>query len=372
MPDTVGEAARRRAPADQAPNEPDETPTPADQAPNEPDETPTPAARMAVGDRASFRIAVFGALLVVVLFGAYGLGRITGGGTAADTPPSMTMPGGVHATVMPGGAGAPMPGIPPPGEPGDESQPHAHDAAPPAGARMPTDVGGLSLSSGGLTLVPAATTFPAGRTQRLTFKITGTGGAPITTYAMVHDKPLHLVVIRRDLSGYQHLHPTMAADGTWSIDLSLGAPGSYRAIADFTAVVGGRPVATTLGTDLTVGGSYAPVALPAPARQVTTDNFTVSYGGTPRTGSTQPLLVTVAGPGGRPAVLEPYLGAFGHLVVIRQGDVGYVHVHPEPRLVDGKVKFWLTAPSPGTYRMFFDFQVAGTVHTAAWTATVAE
>jgi hypothetical protein len=356
MPDMVDKAARMRAPEDQAPNEPEET--------------PTPAARMAVGDLASFRIAVFGALLVVVLFGAYGLGRITGGGTTADTPPAMTMPGGVRATVMPGGAGAPMPGMPAPGEPVDESRPHGHDAAPPAGAAMPTDVGGLSLSSGGLTLVPGATTFPAGRAQRLSFKITGAGGAPMTTYAVVHDKPLHLVVIRRDLSRYQHLHPTMAADGTWSIDLSLGAPGSYRAIADFTAVIGGRPVATTLGTDLTVGGSYAPVALPVPVRQVTTGNFTVSYGGTPGTGSTQPLLATVTGPGGRPAVLEPYLGAFGHLVVIRQGDVGYVHVHPEPRLVDGKVKFWLTAPSPGTYRMFFDFQVAGTVHTAAWTATV--
>jgi hypothetical protein len=333
-------------------------------------DAPTPAAQGPVGDRVSFRVAVFGALLVVVLFGAYGLGRITGGGTTSDTPSGMTMPG----VATQGGASGPamptMPGMPAPGAPVDESQPHAHDAAPPGGASTTTEVGGLSLSSGGLTLVPGVTTFPAGRAQRLSFKITGAGGAPITTYAVVHDKPLHLVVIRRDLSGYQHLHPTMAADGTWTIDLVLGASGSYRAIAGFTAVVGGRPVATTLGTDLTVGGGYAPVALPAPVRQVTTDNFTVSYGGTPRTGSTQPIMVAVAGPGGRPAALEPYLGTFGHLVVIRQGDVGYVHVHPEPRLVDGKVKFWLAAPSPGTYRMFFDFQVAGTVHTAAWTTTV--
>ena len=100
-----------------------------------------------------------------------------------------------------------------------------------------------------------------------------------------------------------------------------------------------------------------------------TDNFQVSYEGEPRTGATQPLLMTVTTEG-RPATLEPYLGAFGHLVVLREGDVGYVHVHPEEQLVDGKVKFWLAAPGPGTYRMFFDFQVAGKVHTAAWTATV--
>nr|BFE76758.1 hypothetical protein GCM10020092_100590 [Actinoplanes digitatis] len=80
--------------------------------------------------------------------------------------------------------------------------------------------------------------------------------------------------------------------------------------------------------------------------------------------------MTVTGPGGGAAALEPYLGAFGHLVVFREGDVGYVHVHPEPRLVDGAVRFWLTAPGPGRYRMFFDFQVAGRVHTAAFTTVV--
>jgi hypothetical protein len=56
--------------------------------------------------------------------------------------------------------------------------------------------------------------------------------------------------------------------------------------------------------------------------------------------------------------------------MFRRGDLGYVHIHPELQLVGGKVKFWLAAPGPGTYRMFFDFQVAGRVHDAAWTVTV--
>jgi hypothetical protein len=81
-------------------------------------------------------------------------------------------------------------------------------------------------------------------------------------------------------------------------------------------------------------------------------------------------MVSVTTSAGQPAPLQPYLGAFGHLVALRQGDLGYVHVHPEEQMVDGKVKFWLAAPSAGTYRMFFDFQVAGRVHTAAWTVTV--
>jgi hypothetical protein len=316
-----------------------------------------PTADPGPGDKAGFRLAAFGAVLIVVLFAGYGLGRLNNG-TASATAPTAAATG----SVMPGMVM-------------DESQPHTHagdGTLTQTGMTMPMGaaVGGLSLSSGGLTLVPRETSFEAGRRQRLAFRITGPGGAPITTYAIVHDKPLHLVVIRRDLSGFQHLHPTMAPDGTWSIDLTLTAPGVYRMIADFTAVVGGKPVATTLGGDLTVAGDYAPIALPAPARTTDAGGFTATYEGAPDTRSTQPILVTVTGPGGRPAALEPYLGAFGHLVVLREGDLAYLHVHPEPQLVDGKVKFWLAVPSAGSYRMFFDFQVGGQVHTGAWTARV--
>jgi hypothetical protein len=316
---------------------------------------PEAAAEVPTGDGAGFRLAAFGALLIVVLFAGYGLGRLNNGVASASAPP---VAGG--ATV--GGVTA-------------ENQPHSHSGggtvtqagvAAPAGAA----VGGLSLSSGGLTLVPLRTAFAAGRGQRLEFRITGMGGAPVTTYAIVHDKPLHLTVVRRDLSGFQHLHPTMAANGTWGVDLTLAEPGSYRMIADFTAIVGGSQLAVTLGGDLTVAGSYAPRALPAPVRTASTDGFAVAYDGTPRTDSTQPMLIAVAGADRRPAVLEPYLGAFGHLVVLRLGDLAYVHVHPEPRLIDGKVKFWLVMPSAGSYRMFFDFQVAGRVHTAAWTTVL--
>ncbi|WP_229074025.1 hypothetical protein [Actinoplanes sp. DH11] len=310
---------------------------------------------------AGFRFAAFGALLIVVLFAGYGLGRLNGG-TAAGTTGTGTGTGTAAAT--PAATATVV----------DESQPHVHGPATPApgagGAAAGAAVGGLSLSASGLTLVPVTTVFTAGRPQKLEFTVHGPGGAPITTYAVVHDKPLHLIVIRRDLSGFQHLHPEMAADGTWTIDLTLTEPGSYRMIADFTALVGGTQIATTLGSDLTVAGNYVPVTLPDPARTATTAGHQIAYEGTPGTESTQPLLMTVTDTAGKPVTVEPYLGAFGHLVVLRENDLAYVHVHPENQLVDGRVKFWLAAPSPGTYRMFFDFQVAGKVSTAAWTVVV--
>lgn len=325
-------------------------------------------------DSASFRLAASGAVIVVVLFAGYGIGRLNNSVERAQATPAATGDGHGHGHDPAGSVGLqPGAGAAPHDDTG--AAPHVHNAdgtvSQVAGAvGQAESVGGLAVTAAGLTLVPGAAVVRAGQAQPYRFRITVAGGAPVTTYAVVHDKPLHFVIIRRDLTGFQHLHPTMAPDGTWSVDLTVAAPGSYRAIADFTAIVGGQQTPTTLGVDLTVAGDYRPVPLPAPAAQATADGFSISYAGTPRTGATQPLLMTVTGPDARPATLEPYLGAFGHLVVLREGDVGYVHVHPEPQLVDGAVKFWLAAPGPGRYRMFFDFQVAGKVHTAAFTAIV--
>jgi hypothetical protein len=230
-----------------------------------------------------------------------------------------------------------------------------------AAATAGSDVGGLAISFGGYTLVPS----PYSNGQ-LSFVVKGSDGKPLTSFATVHEKPLHLIVLRRDLSGYQHLHPTMSADGTWSVKADLATPGMWRAFADFTAVTAaGAQTALTLGYDIAVPGNYQPKTLGAPAREFVVEGQAVTYEGTPTIGATSPLLFRVPG-----ANLEPYLGSFGHLVVVREGDLGYVHVHPEAQLVGGAVKFWLSAPSTGTYRMFFDHQIGGKVRTAEFTLKV--
>lgn len=292
----------------------------------------------------SGRVAFVVAGLVIALIGGFGLGRLTGADSTRPTPAAAAPTATADHTHTPG------------------TGPHSHSAGGGSGAAA----GGLEISANGYTLVPEATTFTAGREGELAFRIVDSGQRAVTDFEVVHDKPLHLIVVRRDLTGYQHLHPTMAPDGRWSVPLTLREPGVWRAYADFTANAPTGQTAVTLGADLTVRGDYAPRALPEPATQATVDGFTVSYQGTPKTSAVQPLLFTVA----PAATLERYLGAYGHLVVVREGDLAYVHVHPEAELVDGAVKFWLAAPSPGRYRAYFDFQVAGKVHTAEFTMRV--
>src|SRR2546421_9961165 len=89
---------------------------------------------------------------------------------------------------------------------GPESVPHTHVMTAPSGAPVP--VGGLSSSAGGYSFVVTGT-------SPFTFHIQGPDGHPVTKFQIVHDKPLHLIVVRKDLTGYQHLHPALAADGRW-------------------------------------------------------------------------------------------------------------------------------------------------------------
>ncbi|SCL20237.1 hypothetical protein GA0070616_1931 [Micromonospora nigra] len=305
---------------------------------------PDPAS--AVPDRGTLRLAlVVGGLVLAVLLG-FGLGRVDGtaspataGGDSAVTDHSHTPGTGAHSHGVDQGAA--------------------------------TEAGGLAVSRDGWTLHPSGVEFTAGRAGELRFQIRDAQRRPATRFAVVHDRPMHLIVVRRDLTGYQHLHPTMAADGTWSVPLTLPQPGVWRAYADFTAVADdGRQTATTLGVDLVVPGEYAPRPLPAAATGATVDGFTVDSTGTPQPGLTAPLTFRVTGPGGAPAALERYLGAYGHLVALREGDLGYLHVHPEPEAADGTVTFWVTTPTPGRYRLYLDFQVGGTVRTAEFTVDV--
>ncbi len=369
-----------------------------------PASSPAAAPDPAPGNRLAFRWAVIGAVLILAVSAGFAFGRLTGRSTAGPgtaTDPAVASgssgdhahgsaasagsePATAHAHGAPAngtgtdgtGTGTNGTGTNGTGTNGTGTGGTAADrvaaggtAGDGSGGHGPA-VGGLAVSAAGLTLVPQSTTFRAGVRQPLRFHIAGSAGAPITTFAVVHDKPLHLIVVRRDLSGYRHLHPSMAADGTWSVELTLPAAGTWRAYADFTAIVGGRQIPVTLGVDLTVPGDYRPVPLPAADDRAATRDLSVRQAGAPRVGVTQPLLFHVDTAAGTPAPVEPYLGAYGHLIMLREGDLGYVHVHPEPQLVDGAVKFWVAAPGPGRYRMFLDVQVAGTVHTAGFTATV--
>lgn len=245
-------------------------------------------------------------------------------------------------------------------------------------AMMPTQqeagpLPGLAVSEAGYTFVPTATTLARGRSVPFAFTIVGPTGAPLTAYETTHTKDLHLIVVRRDLTGFQHVHPTRDDDGTWSVPLDVNAGGTYRAYADFQPA--GRDDTLTLGVDLQVPGAFDPVALPAPATRTMVDGYEVTLRGAPQAGRESYLTFTVARDGEPVETLEPYLGAFGHLVSLRTGDLAYLHTHPATDAAPGDVggpdvQFMTEFATAGSYRLFLDFSAGGQVHTAEFTLAV--
>ncbi|MEW2264522.1 hypothetical protein ACGF5T_25290 [Streptomyces sp. NPDC047853] len=232
--------------------------------------------------------------------------------------------------------------------------------------------GGLQISENGYTLDLATARVTAGQRTELRFTVRDGSGKAVTAYQREHDKELHLVLASRDLVTYRHLHPTRAADGTWSTPVDLPRAGGYRVFADFTPARKGAGN-LTLGADLAASGPYDPAPLPAPNGTVRTGDYQVRLDGALRPGRASELKLRVSRRGEPVTDLQPYLGAYGHLVALRSGDLAYLHVHPNGEPGDGatksgpEVSFTATAPSPGTYRLFLDFRHQGTVHTAAFT-----
>lgn len=239
-------------------------------------------------------------------------------------------------------------------------------AAIPAAERGHTPPG-LAVADDDMRLVAASTPLPRGATTPWTFRIVGADGDAVTDFDVEHEREMHLIVVRRDLTGYQHLHPRRDADGAWTVSLRLPEAGVYRAFADFSS--GGRT--STLATDLFVAGAFTPRALPAPAPRDEVAGYRAELSAEDLAPAATAGISYELSRSGRPLEdVEPYLGADGHLVALREGDLAFLHVHPEESDVPGRIRFAAELPSAGRYRLFLQFRHDGAVRTVAHTLEV--
>ena len=305
------------------------------------------------------RLAAFAAMLGLAFGGAALLGAaidptddgsaVAAGGHGGDK----TQPAGGAASHGEGAAQPAAPGEAPVGE---------HASTGPS-------LSGLAISQDGFTLEADRTTFSKDGSKRFTFRIVDDRGRVVRDdYELESERELHLVVVRRDTAIYEHVHPRRGTDGTWSVDLELREPGAYRAFADFQ--IDGKKRA--LATDLFVPGDFQPKPLPAPEPVKEVDGFAVGIASAQplRAGQARTLTFSIKRDETPFADLERYLGARGHLVALREGDLGYLHVHPDEGVGGNAVAFEATFPTAGRYRLFFQFRIGGEVRTVAYTVEV--
>jgi hypothetical protein len=243
-----------------------------------------------------------------------------------------------------------------------------------------TSGNGLASTVNGYTLTlhtPPGT----GPTSFPTFTITHNGAA-VTSFDPEQTKLMHFYLIRSDLTGFQHVHPTMAPDGTWTAPTTPATPGSYRVYVQFVSHPTGTGTdsgAGTAGEELTLSsavsipgsGPATPAPLPDPTTTTTVDGYTLTLAGTPHVGVAAPLRVTISRKGAPATDLEPYLDTYAHVTAIHQGDLAFAHLHPEGTLNGDHggptLTFHAAMPEPGNYRMFVQFQTHAALHTAAIT-----
>ena len=279
------------------------------------------------------RVAAFVAALGVVFSAAFGVGRwfpFEAGAEAATAAAD-----GVHGGHGGGGTRT------------------AAEAPLPAG---------LSVAASGFRLELVSPALSRG-TDEIAFRIVDDHGEVLRDYEVVHEKPMHLILARRDLGDFQHLHPVLGGDGVWRATTTF-KPGVYRAFADFEA----RGARAVLGGDFSVDGAFAVRAAP-PSRDVTRAGpYTVELDASFAAGREVPAGFTVFRDG-RKITPDPYLGARGHLVVLREGDLAYIHAHPREASLDPV--FDTALPSAGRYRLYLQFAAGGEIHTAEWALVVA-
>ena len=250
------------------------------------------------------------------------------------------------------------------------------DAGGHGAATSADDVRGLSVSHAGYRLTELTAPDAAGATGELAFTLLGPDGAPLTDYERAHEKDLHLIVVRSDGAEFRHVHPAIDDAGTWSIPWTWTAAGTYRVFADFVPTALGDTV--TLTSTLEVAGDFAPVPRGDDTTTATDGDVTVELEGDLTGGASSELTFTVTLDGEPVTTLEPYLGAYGHLVALRDGDLAYLHVHPMGEPGDGEtepgpeITFMAEAPTAGRYLLYLDLQLDGQVRSLPFVVTAGE
>lgn len=244
----------------------------------------------------------------------------------------------------------------------------AFAAAAPAGT-------GLASSLHGYTMVPSARTVAGGKSSEFNFKIDGPDGKPVTRYQPYEGGFVICYVVRSDLTQYSYLQPAMRQDGTWTVTLPALPAGSYRAFATFAAPDSsqGTPLLYQLSSPFTVPGHAEASPAPAPVASTTTsDGYTVSLAGTPKTGVSTPLSLVVSKGGSVVESFQRFLDSYVHLTAFHAGDLAFAQILSLGGVdaSTGATTAEAMFPEAGTWQVFAQFDTSGSVHTAVLTVNV--
>jgi hypothetical protein len=206
----------------------------------------------------------------------------------------------------------------------------------------------------------------------LTIQVNDKNGTPIKDFEVEHEKLMHLIVVSKDLSYFNHLHPDYKGDGKFSVKSNFPKGGEYKLYADFVPKESSKVVKAE---EVKVEG---PEETPNPLKEETLtkviddQKVTLSFDHL-MAGMESILTFNIKDAQTQEPVsdLQPYLGAIGHVVIISGDTNTYLHVHPVDEKASGpNAKFMTSFPESGVYKIWGQFQRNGKVFTVPFTINV--
>jgi hypothetical protein len=191
-------------------------------------------------------------------------------------------------------------------------------------------------------------------------------GRRVRRFEVVHEKLMHLFLVSENLKFFAHVHPLPLADGLFRVSIRLPYGGMYRLLADYYP--SGSVPQLSVKSLYVLGRSEPPNLTPSlgPSRSANTTASLELNPVQPLAGLQTRMLFTLEPAPG----LEPYLGAWAHMLAVSEDLIDLLHVHPV--LPDGgaSIQFNLVFPRQGEYRIWTQFQRKGVVNTVAFTVPV--
>lgn len=192
---------------------------------------------------------------------------------------------------------------------------------------------------------------------------------PVKNFEKVHEKYLHMIVVRKDLGVYAHEHPELQPDGTFLYPaFTFPTAGDYQIFMDTAPKgAGGQVLLASVKVEGKDKLESRPLSSVEKKLEQTANEVTVTRKDGEALPAKKTTLVTFSLKNtktGEPITdLEPYLGAMGHLIMIREDAQTFVHSHPDERDPkngkDGTLTFMVRPPKVGLYRGWMEFQRAG-------------
>ncbi len=213
----------------------------------------------------------------------------------------------------------------------------------------------------------------ANENSDLNIQITDSDGNSVNEFELSHEKLMHLIVVSKDLSYFNHVHPEYSKSGKFAIETSFPNGGEYKVFSDFVPKGG---ASTTLSEWVKVEGEKkAQDPIEADTKLVKVDEgkeVELSLSSTKAKDEvTLAFNIVDAQTKKEISNLEQYLGAVGHVVILSDDVEQYLHVHPVNEKATGpKAEFMTSFPKSGTYKIWGQFQHQGVVFTVPFVVDI--